>query len=84
LYENAAAAKDVTFKQFMQTHIRYYVPGVYKKLVSNWPALESWKNMDYWLEKIGTEYVDGIHYLSDPPFRQFAGGAVMKNQRGEY
>jgi hypothetical protein len=30
VYENAEAARDVTFKQFMTTHVRKYLPGVYK------------------------------------------------------
>ena len=35
VYEDAQEAADVTFKRFMQTHIRYYVPGYYKGLIKD-------------------------------------------------
>lgn len=60
-------------------HVRKYIPGVYKGLVKDWPAITKWNDTSYWLEKAGNEYVEGIHYLSDAPFRHFAGGNVLTN-----
>jgi hypothetical protein len=39
LYNNAEEANEVTFKDFIYTHIRLYLPGHYIGLVKDWEAL---------------------------------------------
>ena len=68
----------------MYKHIRKYVPGHYKQLVKDWPAISKWGDLDYLKFIIGDEIVDGIHYSTGFPFRNFAGGYVFTNQRGVY
>ena len=61
-YANAEEANEVTFKDFIYTHVREYLPGEYKGLVSDWEAIKKWKDVNYLVEKIGEYYVEGIHY----------------------
>ncbi len=56
VYENAEAARNVTFKEFMTTHVRKFLPGVYKGLVLEWPALKLWSNIKYFQDRIGSEW----------------------------
>jgi hypothetical protein len=51
-----------------------YVPGVFIGLINDWEALEKWKDINYLLYHIGKEMVEGIHYNSEYPFRNFIGG----------
>ena len=76
-YANAEDANAVTFKEFVYTHIRMYLPSEYKQLVVSWPAIEKWKNIEYLLDKIGNQYVEGVHYHGFKPFRNFAGGNIF-------
>ena len=65
----------------MRTHIRENLPGVYRDLLADAPATSLWKDMDYLTEKIGEEFVYGIHYLVPKPFKEYAHGHFT-NQRG--
>ena len=83
-YADAEEANAVTFKEFVYNHIRMYLPSEYKQLVASWSAIEKWKNIDYLLDKIGNQYVEGVHYHGFKPFRNFAGGNIFQNQRGRF
>ena len=83
-YDSAEDANAVTFKEFIYTHIRLYLPGEYTGLVEHWDALTKWKDNSYLSEKIGELYVDGVHYQGYRPFRNFGGGQLFPNQRGVY
>ena len=74
----------MTFKEFIYTHVRLFLPGEYKGLINEWPAITKWKDTDYLTEKIGNHFVEGIHYQGFKPFRNFAGGRIFQNQRGRF
>ena len=61
-YDDAEQANNVTFKEFIYTHVRKYLPAHYEGLVDDWDSIEHWGNMTYLKDKIGEEYVEGIHY----------------------
>ena len=82
-YNSLQDAQNVTFKQFMTTHVRKYLPGHFKQLVSDQPAIDRWNNMSYLMEKIGEEQVYGVHYLQERPFRMYA-ESLFANQKGEF
>ena len=74
----------MTFKEFIHGHIRKYLPAHYEGLVDDWDSIEHWGNLTYLRDKIGEEYVEGIHYQGERPFRNFAGSDVFTNQRGRF
>ena len=49
-YDDAESANNVTFKEFIYTHIRLYLPGQYTGLVSNWDAISKWKDVNYLID----------------------------------
>lgn len=53
VYDNAEAASNVTFKNFMRTHVRYFLPGHYKNLVEDSVAVQKWGDLEYLKEKLG-------------------------------
>ena len=71
-YENKTQAEDISFKQFMQNHIRLYVPAVFKGLVVDEPAVKSWARLDYLMEKLEDDQVEGIHYLAEAEMKRYA------------
>lgn len=83
-YDDAEAANEVTFKDFIYKHIRRYLPAHYEGLVDDWDSVEKWGEIEYLREKIGDEQVQGVHYQSERPFRNFAGSNVFTNQKGIY
>lgn len=78
-YANAEEANSVTFKEFIYTHVRLYLPGEYKGLISEWGAISKWKDINYLVDKIGHYYVEGVHYQGFKPYRNYAGGHIFKN-----
>jgi hypothetical protein len=83
-YKDAEAARNLTFKDFMRTHVRYLMPGVYNNLVAGQPALEKWADREYLKSHLGSSYVYGIHYMNEPPSSFYAHDNIFSNQRGEY
>jgi len=79
VYQNKEEVAEVKFFDFMYNHIRKYKPAHYKGLVSDWPALNKWDDPNYISFLLGNELVDGIHYKTGHPFRNFAGGHVFTN-----
>lgn len=67
----------MTFKSFMVNHIRKFIPGHFKGLVLDWPALKKWGDVQYLIDKIGDEIVEGVDYKEDYPFTYFGGGDIF-------
>lgn len=51
-YKNATEAASITFKQFMSTHIRFYLPGVFRKLVVDSEAVKKWSDLKYLMDNL--------------------------------
>jgi hypothetical protein len=68
----------------MQTHIRFYLPGHYQKLLVNMPALNKWNSTEYLLSKMGDEFIYGSHYYNPKPFKMYAHSNTFANQKGEF
>lgn len=51
IYSDAEQAK-VPFKQFMKTHIRYYIPGIFKNLITDQPAVKKWGDLKYLMDNL--------------------------------
>mmetsp|Transcript_15888 Transcript_15888/g.24471 ORF Transcript_15888/g.24471 Transcript_15888/m.24471 type:complete len:80 (+) Transcript_15888:723-962(+) len=68
----------------MFKHVRKYIPAHYKNLVSDWPAIAKWGDLDYLKFVFGQEYLEASHYDQGFPFRNYAGGHVFTNQRGTF
>lgn len=79
VYETLEAAKKVTFKSFISNNIRKHLPAVYKGLVSDWKAIELWKDGSYFVQKIGKEVVEAIGFLREEPFPFYAGNGMAPN-----
>ena len=68
----------------MRTHIRYFVPGVFKGLIKDQPAVKKWNDIEYLKKMFGERWVYGVHYMNHPPFKAYAHDNFFSNQRGEY
>lgn len=79
VYENAKEAANVTIKNFMRTHVRYFAPGHYKKLILDQPAIKKWISIEYLKEKIGEQFIYGVHYYNNPPFHLYAHDIIFTN-----
>ena len=55
------------------------MPSLFIQLVSDWPAIEKWKNPNYLMNQIQNNYIEVHNYLSEDPFRNF----VFTNQKGK-
>lgn len=49
----------------MTTHIKYYMPGVFRKLVIDSEAVKKWNDLRYLMENLKHSQVNGIHYLAE-------------------
>lgn len=74
----------MTFREFMRVNVRYHLPSVYRDLVSDWKAVNDWADERYLLDKIGNQHVEAINYLSQHPFRNYAGREIFTNQKGRF
>lgn len=46
-------ADNIDLIQFITNHFNQSEPVLIKKMVSNWPAIEKWKNLNYFIQKAG-------------------------------
>ena len=69
VYYNKTDAATGSFKKFMRTHIRHYLPGIYEKLLEDEPGLTKWRDMNYLMEKMADKIVYGVHYYTPKPFK---------------
>jgi len=80
-YDNKTEAEEITFKELMQTHIRYYHPGIFRELISDQPAVANWNNLTYLVEKLEGQLVEGVHYTAEHDMKLYAPIRLMA-QRG--
>ena len=80
-YDNKTEAEEITFKELMQTHIRFYHPGIFRELILDQPAVANWKNLTYLIEKLDDELVEGVHYAAEHDMKLYAPIRLMA-QRG--
>ena len=67
----------------MTINIRLHVPSLFLKLASEWTAIQKWNNPDYLINQIQNNFFEVHNYLSEDPFKNFAGGHVFTNQKGK-
>ena len=77
-YEGKEEAK-VPLKEFMTNNVRFNLPAVYKSLI-DWPALELWQDLNYLTATVGQHLILAYNYLSEDPYKNFAGSAILNNQ----
>lgn len=65
----------------MQTHIRFYHPGIFRELISDQPAVANWDNVTYLVDKLGDQLVQGVHYTAERDMKLYAPIRLMA-QRG--
>lgn len=66
----------------MSTHIRFYLPGVFRKLVIDSEAVKKWSDLTYLMDNLGDSQVEGIHYLADKEMKFYS--SVHPFQRGRW
>ena len=76
-YHNKTEAENITFKQLMQTHIRYYHPAIFRGLITDSPAVSSWGDLTYLLDKIQDHQVEGVHYAEKDEMKFYAPLPIM-------
>jgi len=45
---------------------------VFRNLVKDEPAVEKWGKLEYLMENLGNDQVEGIHYLAEAEMKRFA------------
>ena len=82
VYKNAAEAANIPFKQFMRTHIRYYIPGIFRKLIIDSDAVKKWGDLNYLMENLHDTQVEGTHYVAEKEMKFYA--TMHPFQRGRW
>jgi hypothetical protein len=84
VYRNKEDAANIPVSAFMKNNIRLYLPSVFKGLIKDQPAIKSWADPKYFLNKIGSKFVEAHNYLLNENLRPFAGSKIIKEQTGRY